>query len=739
MMAGDTHPNGAPSLESRLATAQAEGLEANVRRMLMFVAVGGPVELQALGVRQGRYECNRASHARLPKDAITLCREADSWESDGVFVLPSQLRAGVETRHRTPGGWYDQPKGGSTTDSDVRVRCAFGVDSDVVRPSKISATDEEMARSVATAIRVWDYLASIVSTESLAYVHSGNGRQIWVALDAVSANEDTRLLLASILAGLDAIFSTTEVKIDQKLSDHKRILPACGTVKKKGAAGIAERPHRRTAIVTPERPRRLQVEDLWDLHARIRQDCDECGRAKMDKAKGIKLPKPGPANHNSGESPFDRANALDPQSVAEFCDLYDMGELRCPGCGESQGVDVIDHGLKCLHNRCAGKGKSGFRTNVDLVAEVRGVEPREAVQLLAERFGFEPLREPAPDAPYPPGQFRDEQKERVARAAFRIWTPEEIWKPLEPPDYLMAGLLVRGTLALVVAYGSSLKTWVLEDAALSVATGQPWMGRFDTKQAEALIVDFESGDYELRRRAHRIARGRGLAIPIAGFGFVTMPDLSLACDEFFTAIKPLAGKYGFIGIDSLAAGSGGIDENDARFATSLNRLKAIAASTGCVIVVLHHSRKGNGEDTDPREMVRGSSAIFNACDVVLQMTRGKDGAFVMKQTKARAGKAVEPFVVRVDDIDAESSAVVASNVQDSDGGLVGSATKALAKVRREILLLLAQERGLPSKVQIYNRIGGSKPIQVKGLAELVEENLVVEHNGAWRLASEVSQ
>jgi 5S rRNA maturation endonuclease (ribonuclease M5) len=320
--------------------------------------------------------------------------------------------------------------------------------------------------------------------------------------------------------------------------------------------------------------------------------------------------------------------------------------------------------------------------------------------------------------------------------SFRVWTPAEIWKELEPPDYLMDGLLVRGSLALIVAYGSSLKTWVLEDGALSVATGGQWMARFDTKKTPALIIDFESGDYELRRRAHRLARGRELQIPIDGFAFITMPSLNLASDAFFDALRPLAKKYGFIGIDSLAAGSGGIDENDTRFATSLNRLKGIAAESGCVIVVLHHSRKGSGEDADPREMVRGTSAIFNAVDVVLQMSR-KDDGFVVRQTKARGGKTVDPFVVRVDDTAPDASVVRASNAPDADGENIENASKAIERAKREVLMLLAREHGLTSKTQLYSRIHGTKGTKISALAELIELGTVTEHEGAFRLASEV--
>jgi hypothetical protein len=336
----------------------------------------------------------------------------------------------------------------------------------------------------------------------------------------------------------------------------------------------------------------------------------------------------------------------------------------------------------------------------------------------------------------PYGKYKASEKPPTPE--LRLWTPEEIWAPLPEPDYLIDRVAVRGSLVLIVAYGASLKTWALEDGALSIATASPWLQRFETKLGQALIVDFESGSYELRRRAHRIAQGRGYDVPVPGFTFASMPALSLADDAFYEALAPLAKIYQFIGIDSLAAGSGGIDENDSRFATSLNRLKAIAEQSGCVIVVLHHSRKGSGEDSDPREMVRGSSAIFNACDVVLQLMRTKDeGRFVMRQTKARGGKAVEPFMVRVEDTSECGSVVIASDANEQDDGVEAGAV-AFNAVKARIIHLLAHERDIRSANEIYRRIRGTKKTVLEAIKELEERQTIAKVDGAYRLLSEVA-
>lgn len=388
----------AGSLEERLAAAQAQGLAANLRRQLAFVGSAERVfEFQALGVRRyanDSFDKSRAAHARSLDDAVALCADADNWIAHGIYVLPARLRPGVETRHVAPGRWYDVPKGGGTTDSDVEARLVLAVDFDVKRSSAISATEEEVQRSVRVAQSAWSYLAHHLGESSLAYLHSGNGRQIHVALDAIPATDSARRAVSGLLAGLAHLFNTPEVSVDEKLSDAKRILPACGTVKKKGAPGVDERPHRRTAIVTPESPTRVPLQKLTELANTIWESATAEGRAAIEKAAGVKLQPPPPsvvsAIQPNPESPFAQANEVDPQAVAEWLGLYNArGEVVCPGCGETEGVSVINHGLKCFHNRCQDKGRDGFRTNVDLVMEVyRLTASKDAVIAISERFGL---------------------------------------------------------------------------------------------------------------------------------------------------------------------------------------------------------------------------------------------------------------------------------------------------------------------------------------------------------------
>jgi len=331
---------------------------------------------------------------------------------------------------------------------------------------------------------------------------------------------------------------------------------------------------------------------------------------------------------------------------------------------------------------------------------------------------------------------------------YKIWTPEEIYAPIPPATYTIDPLLRRGNLALIVAFGSSLKTWKMITAATAIATGERFLERFDCPNpGPILIVDWESGSEELRRRLQADAKARGLSGPVRGVEFITMPDLFFTSKDFEPELTKLAEGRAAVLFDSLAAGSVEVEENDARFAQGLQVCRRVGEKTGASMLALHHSRKDGGEDSDERQSVRGTGAIFAAADVVFSLRRPRkakdnEDAFVVRQTKARGGKRVAPFVIRVQDQPDGGVRTYATDLEE-DGDDIAEETRAAAssfgRVRRSIVMLLGEERELKSANAINVRVKGSKPTVLAALRELQEERLVVQHDGCFRLASEVTQ
>lgn len=375
------------TLEEKLAEAASEGMTPNFLRWLGFLGVepGDWIELQVLG-EQTRYgDRSRFAHADTPEVALALLASAEHFRATGVFCIANRINAAVTTRYDAR-QWHEARKGASTTDRDITARRVLFVDVDAVRPSGTSATDDEQRSAAEVAIRIHDRLRTLLGGDgALGYAHSGNGRQVFVALDAIPESPDVASTIKRILTALAKLEGTDRAAIDVAVSDAKRLCPAFGTMKRKGSENIAERPHRRTAFTCASAVGRVDLPTL----DRVRDALEaETGTA----------PQPKPERRAPADGPFARANAIAIADVAGWLGLTDDESVRCPGCANTSGVALVGNGLKCQHKTCADKGAPGtpgFRTPIDLVAEVRGVPARDAVNLLAEQFGFEGARSAA--------------------------------------------------------------------------------------------------------------------------------------------------------------------------------------------------------------------------------------------------------------------------------------------------------------------------------------------------------
>ncbi len=299
---------------------------------------------------------------------------------------------------------------------------------------------------------------------------------------------------------------------------------------------------------------------------------------------------------------------------------------------------------------------------------------------------------------------------------FRILDSTAIWAERPPMQFAIAGILPHGSLAMICATGSSLKTWAANDLMTSRASGGKWLGRFDCEKGSALFVDWESGEDELCRRLVRLS-----AEPVEGVFLLSMPDLFFNSRDFETVVTQWAKTYGLIALDSLAAGTVDLDENDARFAQGLRILKRVAAATGAVFVVLHHSRKGRPEgEGDDRDSPRGTSAIFAAVDVLLQLSRADEGTFTVRQTKARGGKSVDPFVLRVDD-DGERTTVRATDAPNARPKTADAKYEDLC----DQLVAAACKHPDSSQTALIGRVAGRNDTKRGAIEELVESGRLV--------------
>ncbi len=313
---------------------------------------------------------------------------------------------------------------------------------------------------------------------------------------------------------------------------------------------------------------------------------------------------------------------------------------------------------------------------------------------------------------------------------FRLVKSSVIYEPLPPADYLVDGVIRSGSLLLLASYGGSGKTWLAIDLLVSVATGGKWLRRFDCRQGPCTLLDYESGEYEDRRRIQLVSRAR--KVEACELDIAPMPNVYMGDASFEHRVGELAKVRTLIVLDSLAAASPGAKENEASMRVGLDQLRRISEATGCTFVVIVHAKKTSGSkaEIDPREILRGSSAIYDAADAVLVVAYTKGKPLRLMQCKARHG-------VEIDSIDVElvnrdgGVAIVASAPQGRAASPNGGAWSEL-KTR---LLDAAKRLGGMSKNALAIEVKGTRSDKLKAIDELVAEGRIALLGGVYRFAN----
>jgi hypothetical protein len=198
-------------------------------------------------------------------------------------------------------------------------------------------------------------------------------------------------------------------------------------------------------------------------------------------------------------------------------------------------------------------------------------------------------------------------------------------------QYIVEGIVAEGSVNLWYGVQGIGKTWSLYDAAVSAACGTDWLG-LKVNQANALIVDEESGKRRLGDRIKMIARARGIThMPLKAISLEQINLLKRPADGDRLTIEIINQGARFVIIDALADIMLGGDENAVKDTQPVfAALRLIAELTGAAIIVIHHSNKLDG--------YRGSSAIAGAVDTMLHITGNTaTGLISYKSEKMRDG------------------------------------------------------------------------------------------------------
>ncbi len=240
---------------------------------LLFPA-GGVVELRALG--------DGGVHSGYFNDFTALAERAQAMDTlpgvHGIYVTLNEVNPALLSRRANRVKQRLSRSDATTADADICRRRWLPIDFDPVRPSGVSATDEEHAAALERAEAVAAWLTERGFPEPVM-ADSGNGAHLLYAVDLPNDGEATRLV-KTCLTVLDALFSDEIVHCDTANFNAGRIWKCYGTTARKGDNTIA-RPHRTARIISaPDDPVVVPDDLLRDLTGSIPRSAPEAEQGR---------------------------------------------------------------------------------------------------------------------------------------------------------------------------------------------------------------------------------------------------------------------------------------------------------------------------------------------------------------------------------------------------------------------------------------------------------------------------
>jgi hypothetical protein len=238
---------------------------------------------------------------------------------------------------------------------------------------------------------------------------------------------------------------------------------------------------------------------------------------------------------------------------------------------------------------------------------------------------------------------------------------------LPPPEWLIGGTLVEGSMCVLFGQPGSYKSFIALSWACSVATGRDWLGK-SVRQGPALYVAAE-GAPGMSKRLRSWLDHQGMAASDVrdDLHFLPRPVSLLDADTVDQLVGVVqAREVSLVVVDTLARSIPGADENSARDMGKAVGAVDMLRELGCAVVLVHHTPKDPGNAT-----MRGSSALNGATDtgwrtdkesplVTLTNVKQKDAEEVSPLTLVmrEVGESVVPAVPTV----AEHAAVMSGGL-----------------------------------------------------------------------------
>lgn len=197
---------------------------------------------------------------------------------------------------------------------------------------------------------------------------------------------------------------------------------------------------------------------------------------------------------------------------------------------------------------------------------------------------------------------------------------KDLQKAILPPvEYLVDGFLPVGT-SILSAASKIGKSWLVLDMGLKIASSSPFMEK-QSKRVGVLYFALEDSYTRLQSRMEKLLNGAE-----APDGFYFAVDAPTMDNQFLDCVKSYLIKdpnIKLLIIDTLQKVRGQARSGEPAYQQDyreMGKIKKFADQNGISVLFVHHNRKMK-DDSDPFNMISGTTGIMGAADTALVITK----------------------------------------------------------------------------------------------------------------------
>jgi hypothetical protein len=556
-----------------------------IRRALGLLCKSGEVyELRALGSCRGTVS-GYYNNLDMMAEHAALC--SDKFAAEGVYLTMNPVRRDLLARSANNPRKYAKHV---TTDADIPRRGWLVVDVDPVRPSGISATNQEHELALERIRLISESLVARGWPEPILANSGNGGHALWRI--ALPNDDASRSLHKRVLEALAMDFSDERVGVDVTMFNAARIVKLYGTPARKGS-NLPERPHRLARILeAPNIVEIVSLERLEEIAALLPAPERPTSTGKPNAIRPFDLER-WIAEHGIAVRARSTWNG-GRRWILEQC-LFDPSHR-----GSSAAIIQASNGAivyRCHHNSCANRKWHDVRGSLEPGWGERHSNSSVPGQHRSKPSGFRTVED-----------YLSEVKARATRKTY--------WQ----------GILREGEISLLVGRAMAGKSTFACALTRALHSG---IQLLDRECARVKV-----GYMALERNGATVARLLG-AWELAEVLFLDeIPEMPLTELAEFLEAEITKHALKVVIVDHLQNLVRVGDANDySAVSKALGPIQKLAKKTGTHLMLLHHQPKTRREGEID---AMGSEAYRATADALIEATAHNGAHFIRAQVRGEA-------------------------------------------------------------------------------------------------------